>query len=121
MEPLYPDGPGPTREEIDATRGLVVLDFGENWCEHCQAARPHVSAALTERPDITHTKVIDGKGKPLGRSFRVKLWPTLIMLKDGVEAARVVRPMSAAEVRGALQLFEAGEADRIPSFSSHAE
>lgn len=99
MEPLYPAGLGPTREEIDATRGLVLLDFGENWCEHCQAAQPHVAAALADRPDITHIKVIDGKGKPLGRSFRVKLWPTLILLKNGVEVGRVVRPTSVDEVK----------------------
>lgn len=102
MNDLYPDGDGPTREEIDASRGFVVLDFGENWCGHCRAARPHVEAALAARPDVTHIKVIDGKGKPLGRSFRVKLWPTLIVLKDGVEMARVVRPTSADEVQAGL-------------------
>jgi thioredoxin 1 len=42
--------------------------------------------------------VEDGKGKPLGRSFRVKLWPTLIYLEQGVEKGRVVRPDSAAEI-----------------------
>ena len=94
---------GPTREEIDATRGLVLLDFGENWCGHCQAARPLIDAALATRGDILHIKVLDGRGKPLGRSFRVKLWPTLIVLKDGVEVARVVRPTTPNEVRQALE------------------
>lgn len=92
----------PSREEIDATAGFTVLDFGENWCGYCQAARPHIEAALAGRADVTHIKVLDGRGKPLGRSFRVKLWPTLIVLKDGAEVARVVRPESADEVSAAL-------------------
>jgi thioredoxin 1 len=95
--------PGPTREEVDAMRGFTVLDFGENWCGYCQAARPHIEAALANRTDVTHIKVLDGRGKPLGRSFRVKLWPTLIMLKDGVETARVVRPTSPDEVQAGLE------------------
>lgn len=94
--------PGPTREEIDATTGSVLLNFGTDWCGHCQAATPIIADALAERPGIEHIKVEDGPGRPLGRSFRVKLWPTLIALKDGVERARVVRPESAEIVRDAL-------------------
>ena len=96
--------PGPTREVIDATQGAVVLEFGTGWCGYCQGAAPHVSAALAEFPAVEHIKVEDGPGRPLGRSFRVKLWPTLIALKDGVEMGRVVRPESAAEIREVLQL-----------------
>lgn len=94
--------PGPSREEIDAAPGAVLLNFGTNWCGHCQLAAPAVDEALAEFPAVRHIKVEDGSGRPLGRSFRVKLWPTLIVLKDGVEAARVVRPTTVEEVRTAL-------------------
>jgi thioredoxin 1 len=95
--------PGPTREEIDATRGPIVLEFGTNWCGHCQAAAPAISEALAEFPNVTHIKVEDGPGRPLGRSFRVKLWPTAIFLKDGAEITRAVRPETANEIRLCLQ------------------
>src|SRR4051812_20868762 len=95
--------PGPTRDEIDATRGPVVLDSGANLCGYCQGARPLVEAAFTSAPDVPHIKVADGKGRPLGRSFGVKLWPTLIFLRDGQEVARVVRPTTEDEVRRGLQ------------------
>jgi thioredoxin 1 len=42
--------------------------------------------------------VEDGKGKPLGRSFRVKLWPTLVLIQKGREVGRVVRPNSEADI-----------------------
>ena len=47
---------------------------------------------------MRHIKVEDGKGKALGRSFRVKLWPTLIYLENGVEKGRAVRPNSTTEI-----------------------
>jgi thioredoxin 1 len=53
---------------------------------------------MNAHPDVQHIKVGDGKGQPLGRSFRVKLWPTLIGLRDGREVARVVRPTSPREI-----------------------
>ena len=88
----------PSREELDAGRGLVLLDFGANWCGHCQAAQAPVAAALELQPDLPHLRIEDGPGRPLGRSFRVKQWPTLILLRDGHEVARLVRPTEAAAV-----------------------
>ena len=92
----------PERSAIDATPGLVVLDFGTNWCGYCRAAEPVIDAALDGQPGLRHIKVEDGPGRPLGRSFRVKLWPTVVVLKDGQEVARVVRPQEADAVRQAL-------------------
>ena len=92
----------PTRAQIDATPGEMVLEFGASWCGYCQAARPDVDVALTERPATRHQWIEDGPGRPLGRSYRVKLWPTLVILRDGQEVARVVRPNGVDEVRAAL-------------------
>jgi thioredoxin 1 len=92
----------PTRAEVDATPGDLVLDFGASWCGYCRAARPHVDAALAERPGVGHRWIEDGPGRPLGRSFRVKLWPTLVVLRDGHEVARVVRPNTTEEIAAAL-------------------
>jgi thioredoxin 1 len=96
------EDPGPTRAEVDAWTGPVVLEFGNDWCGYCQGAQPIVAAALGEVGGVRHVKVADGKGKPLGRSFAVKLWPTLVFLKDGKEVARAVRPTDIEEVRRGL-------------------
>ncbi len=92
----------PDRSEIDALRGPAVLDFGTNWCGHCNAAAPKVEEVLASRPELRHIKVEDGSGRPLGRSFGIKLWPTLIFLEDGREVARVVRPTDTAVLATAL-------------------
>lgn len=92
----------PSRDEIDALPGLTLLEFGTDWCPHCQAAQPLIAEALAAQPGLRHIRVEDGKGRPLGRSYRVKLWPTLILLADGVEQARLVRPQKADEIRQML-------------------
>lgn len=93
----------PERSAIDAMHGIVVLEFGTDWCGYCRAAAPLIATAVAGFPDLKHIKVEDGSGRPLGRSFRVKLWPTLVVLRDGKEVARVVRPADAAEVRKAIE------------------
>jgi thioredoxin 1 len=88
----------PPRVEVDALAGTTVVEFGAPWCGHCIAAQPLLEAALARHPDVRHLKIEDGRGRPLGRSFRIKLWPTLVLLRDGEELARVVRPVQAEEL-----------------------
>lgn len=97
----------PARAEVDTWKGAAVLDFGTNWCGYCVAARNPIETALASRPEVRHVMAEDGPGRPLGRSFRVKLWPTLIFLRDGQEVSRLVRPGSAEDVAQALRAMNA--------------
>lgn len=92
----------PARAELDALQEALVVEFGAPWCGHCQAAQPLVAEALADCPQVRHLKIEDGPGRPLGRSFRVKLWPTLVFMRGGVEVARLVRPTEAATIAEAL-------------------
>lgn len=87
----------PAIDQLEGLSGFAVLEFGTPWCGHCRAALPAIKAVLSQRA-LPHIKIFDGPGKPLGRSFKVKLWPTLILLQSGVEVARLVRPVDAKEV-----------------------
>lgn len=92
----------PSREEIDASRGPLLLEFGSNGCGICSRTGPLLAEAFKDVEGVKHLRVEDGRGRPLGRSFRVKLWPTLVFLQDGKEVTRLVRPQSIAEIRDAL-------------------
>lgn len=96
----------PDRAAVDSFQGPLVLEFGTAWCGYCSAARPRIETALAARPDVRHLKVEDGPGRPLGRSFRVKLWPTLIFLIDGQEVARLVRPTDAEAIADAVAALD---------------
>jgi len=96
----------PSRNEVDALPGATVIEFGAPWCPHCQNAQPQIAAAFTHHPALRHIKIEDAAGRRLGRSFRVKLWPTLIFFKDGVELARLVRSTDTNEIAQAMALLE---------------
>ncbi|WP_407352786.1 thioredoxin family protein [Luteimonas sp. R10] len=92
----------PTPAAVAALPGRTVLEFGAPWCGHCIAAQRLLEPALAARSDVRHLKVEDGRGRPLGRAYRVKLWPTLVFLRDGEEVARLVRPSGEGDIVQAL-------------------
>src|SRR5690606_31455552 len=97
-DPSYqPDAPD--AGAVAAMPGAVLLDFGTDWCGHCQAARAAVDAWMEAHPGLAHLRIEDGSGRPLGRAYRVRLWPTLVLLRDGREAARVVRPRAREDLQ----------------------
>ena len=96
----------PARPAVDALPGAVVLEFGTGWCGHCSAAQSAIETALDQHPHVPHLKIEDGPGRALGRSFRVKLWPTLVFLRDGQEVARAVRPRDVEDVAVGLRRID---------------
>jgi thioredoxin 1 len=92
----------PSLADVQAMKGLTLLEFGTEWCGHCRAAQPLISHALAAQPHWQQCKVEDGPGRPLGRSYRVKLWPTLVLLRDGKEVGRLVRPAGAQDIESAM-------------------
>ena len=92
----------PTRMEIEALRGPVLIEFGASWCGYCRSAQPLISKALADHPDVQHINIEDGKGRRLGRLYRVTLWPTLVFLRDGEEIDRLVRPDDVNTLRATL-------------------
>jgi len=92
----------PTRAEIDSLVGAALIEFGTGWCGYCRAAEAPIASALAGHPNVRHVRIEDGSGRRLGRSFGVKLWPTLVFLRDGREIARLVRPRDAHSIAEAL-------------------
>lgn len=102
LTPYLSETEAPAHADVDALPGLILLEFGTGWCGHCRVAQPVVTEALAQQAQWRHVKVEDGPGRALGRSYRVKLWPTLVLLRDGQEIARVVRPTQVSDILPAL-------------------
>lgn len=99
----------PKRTEVDMLAGSTVLEFGSPWCGYCRAAQPLLALALASHPGVRHIKIADASGRPLGRSFKVKLWPTLVFLRNGQETARLVRPGDVTTIASALARIDITE------------
>lgn len=98
----------PSRVEVDALAEATVIEFGAPWCPHCQNAQPLIAAAFAAHAAVRHIKIEDAAGRRLGRSFRIKLWPTLVFMKNGSEMARLVRPTNAADIVQAMAAIDSG-------------
>ena len=96
----------PKREEVDALPGATLLEFGSPWCGYCRRAQPLIAEAMAGHPRVRHLKIADASGRRLGRSFRVKLWPTLVFLFDGKESSRLIRPADAGSIVQALDKID---------------
>jgi thioredoxin 1 len=107
MQASEPFGGVPRRDDIERMEGPVLLEFGASWCGYCQSLAPKLSRLLEDFPDVQHIKIEDGPGRPLGRSFRVKLWPTLVFMKDGQVVRQVSRPEVGEGREGLAALAEA--------------
>lgn len=100
----------PGRSDIDALQGATLLEFGNPYCGHCQRAQALIGEVLAAHEGLRHIKIFDGPGRALGRSFGIKLWPSLILMVDGAEVSRVVRPQDVAAIGQILALR-----DRLPA------
>jgi thioredoxin 1 len=96
----------PSRAEVDALAGATVIEFGAPWCPHCQNAQPLIASAFAKHADVRHIKIEDGSGRRLGRSFKIKLWPTLVFMKDGSEVTRLVRPTDVTDIAQAMAAID---------------
>jgi thioredoxin 1 len=116
VSPERPE-PQPTRDEVDRMTGPVLLEFGAEWCGHCRALEPQLAKLLEDHPDIRHFKIEDGPGLRLGRSFRVKLWPTLVFMRDGQVLGQASRPQARQVREGLLAIDPPGASEGAQSRS----
>jgi thioredoxin 1 len=95
-----------SREEIDQLQGPVLVEFGASWCGICGAFSPQLQQIMADFPDVQHIRIEDGRGKRLGRSFRVKLWPTLVFMRDGRVVQQIARPSRHEARQGLVAITE---------------
>lgn len=105
---LEPRAPGFPVEVTDASfpqevveAGVTVLvDFWSNTCPPCRRLEPHLKDLAREMAGkVKVAKVSVDANRMLPNSFGVRAVPTLILFKEGKEAARTSGYQTLAELR----------------------
>ena len=68
----------------------VLLDFWAEWCGPCRMLAPTVEAIANERSDIKVGKINVDNEDRLAVSFGIDSIPTLIIVKNGEIAGKLV-------------------------------
>ena len=71
-------------------RGVVLIDFWAPWCGPCKIIAPTLNEIAESDPGFTVAKVNVDQNQQLAKKFKIRNIPTMLVLKDGVEAKRIV-------------------------------
>ncbi len=89
-------------QEVLASEKTVLVDFFATWCGPCRMVGPILEEIAAERPDIKVVKVDVDAEPELAAAFGVMNIPTMVVVKKGKEAGRMIGARPKAEILASL-------------------
>lgn len=90
---------------MDILTGLCALKFGATWCGPCKALEPKIKKIEEEFPNINFKSVNVDDNPALAKKYQIRTVPTVILLRDGVEVARLNGASLITPLRKAFREF----------------
>jgi thioredoxin 1 len=71
-------------------KGVVLVDFWAPWCAPCKIIAPLLNDIAESQNDFTVAKVNVDHNQQLAKKYKVKSIPTMVILKNGTVAGRII-------------------------------
>ena len=71
------------KEEVLEAKGVVVVDFGANWCGPCKSLVPILDEVVEEDPNKKIVKVDIDEQEELAAQYDIMSVPTLLVFRNG--------------------------------------
>ncbi len=89
-------------ELVENSAKPVLLDFWAPWCGPCRMVAPIVEEIAAERSDMVLGKINVDEEMELAMKFGIASIPTLIVIKDGKEAGKLIGYRPKADIEKLL-------------------
>lgn len=90
-------------DEVLKSDKPVLIDFWASWCGPCRMVSPIVDELAEEHPEYKFCKVNVDEEEPLAIKFGIMSIPTLIVFKNGTEAAKQIGALPKEAILQLLQ------------------
>ena len=89
-------------ELVENSPKTVLLDFWAPWCGPCRMVAPIVEEIAEERSDMVLGKINVDEEMELAMKFGIASIPTLIVMKDGKQTAKLIGYRPKADIEKLL-------------------
>lgn len=91
-------------EEIESSKGLVIVDFWAEWCGPCRMVAPVVEELVEEYAGTLKVAKLDvDENQRTAQRFSVRSIPTILFFKDGRHVDTVIGAVPKAALERKIQ------------------